>query len=262
MTYKAFFFDIDFTLYDHKAHKFVQSGLEAIKEAKAKGLKIFLCSARSYDSIESFGLFKLGIDWDGYVSSCGALAYADGTYVRKKTVKPQYVRKFDALCRKLGLTYELVTPKDRRFALPKTKIVARLRETYKDVDLPYKPYGGEEVISMLVYADARYDKLFKERLPMLKVTRFAEYGADVADAKIPFSKGQGIKAILDYFGIKKEEAAAFGDGTQDIAMKEGAGTLVAMGNGVPELKEAADMVTDEISKDGLAKAIKALLEKK
>ena len=62
---KAAFFDVDWTLYDHASGRFIPSGLEAIKKLIKQGTKVFLCSARNYSSMRTFGLFKLGIPWSG-----------------------------------------------------------------------------------------------------------------------------------------------------------------------------------------------------
>ena len=48
---------------------------------------------------------------------------------------------------------------------------------------------------------------------------------------------------------------AFGDGENDISMLEAAGIGVAMGNAEDSVKEAADLVTLENDRDGVAYAI-------
>lgn len=49
-----------------------------------------------------------------------------------------------------------------------------------------------------------------------------------------------------------------GDSENDLPMLEYADISVAMGNGVKEVKEKADYVTDKIDNDGLYKAFKYL----
>ncbi len=257
MSYRAFFFDIDWTLYDHGGKRYVPSGIEAVKKAKEAGVKCFLCTSRPYDSLKAFGALDLGIDWDGYVSSCGALAHAGGRYVRKKALKGQLIRRFDAVCAKLGLTYERVGISDAFLGRHYDRRVDLYHREFPDRMLEYRPYSGEETISLLLFADRRYDQVLKERCPHFYFERFAEYGVDVLGS--PNKKGDGIRAVLDFLDIQKEEAAGFGDGRQDISMKEGLGTLVALGNGHEELKKAADIVTSPIDEDGLAKAVYRLL---
>ena len=56
-------------------------------------------------------------------------------------------------------------------------------------------------------------------------------------------------------GWKPEEIIAFGDSENDLEMLRFAGIGVALGNAEPEVKAAADYVTDDIDCDGVAKAL-------
>ena len=51
------------------------------------------------------------------------------------------------------------------------------------------------------------------------------------------NKGVGVRKILDYYHLDKENAIAFGDGTNDIEMLEAVGTGVAMGNATDDVKQ-------------------------
>ena len=66
----------------------------------------------------------------------------------------------------------------------------------------------------------------------------------------------GIAAVAQRFGWKREEIMVFGDGPNDAKMLAWAGAGVAMGNGNPEAKRAADYVTDDVDKDGIPKALR------
>ena len=48
---------------------------------------------------------------------------------------------------------------------------------------------------------------------------------------------------------------AFGDNGNDITMLSAAGLGVAMGNGIPEAKEAADVVTTTNDDEGIARVL-------
>ena len=50
----------------------------------------------------------------------------------------------------------------------------------------------------------------------------------------------------------------FGDAHNDITMMQFAGTGVAMGNAVSEVKNIADIVTDTNDNDGIVQALKEL----
>lgn len=73
-------------------------------------------------------------------------------------------------------------------------------------------------------------------------------------------KGKGLHALCDYLGIDIEDAAAFGDGTNDLSMIKEAGIGVCMRNGAPECIEAADIVTEKYNDEaGFAGALLSLI---
>ena len=68
-------------------------------------------------------------------------------------------------------------------------------------------------------------------------------------------KHVGIRQMLNYYGIDRDECMAFGDGENDISMLQYVGTGIAMGNASLEVKAAADYVTTGIDSGGLVKAL-------
>ena len=74
----------------------------------------------------------------------------------------------------------------------------------------------------------------------------------------PAYKAVGIKKVMDYFHADYKDAIVFGDSGNDISMFTDDWTKVAMGNAIPELKELADYVTDDVDKNGIYNACKKL----
>lgn len=72
-------------------------------------------------------------------------------------------------------------------------------------------------------------------------------------------KGRALAGALPKLGIDASEVIAFGDGQNDVSMLRWAGTGVAMGNAVDEVKAAADMVTASNNEDGIALALAEFL---
>lgn len=72
------------------------------------------------------------------------------------------------------------------------------------------------------------------------------------------NKGEGLRKICDDAGIDIRDAVAFGDSFNDIFMIKAAGTGIAMGNAEEAVKQAADLVTDDCDRDGIAVALKKL----
>ncbi len=65
-------------------------------------------------------------------------------------------------------------------------------------------------------------------------------------------------AIRDFCltqGISAERTMAFGDNGNDVTMLRAAGVGVAMGNAIPEAKEAADVVTSSHDEEGIARVL-------
>ena len=54
------------------------------------------------------------------------------------------------------------------------------------------------------------------------------------------------------------DSVAIGDGPNDFEMIDFAGTGVAMGNAIPELKKKADIITTDINNDGIYNAFEKL----
>ena len=66
------------------------------------------------------------------------------------------------------------------------------------------------------------------------------------------TKGAALAALCRALGVDPLDTAAFGDGTNDVSMLAAAGVGVAMANGAPETRQAADLVTASNQEDGVA----------
>lgn len=73
------------------------------------------------------------------------------------------------------------------------------------------------------------------------------------------SKGWGLMKLAEHLGIKQEETAALGDYSNDQEMIEWAGFSGAMGNALPEVKEAANVVVSDNSHNGAAEFIRLVM---
>lgn len=77
---------------------------------------------------------------------------------------------------------------------------------------------------------------------------------------IKASKGIALKFLGEYYGIKREEMVAIGDGFNDLPMIEYAGLGVAMGNAPLEVKQKADYITLSNDNDGLAYVLEQFIK--
>lgn len=125
----------------------------------------------------------------------------------------------------------------------------KFRDPWKLLDMPVRTlaYIGREPGAKEVEA----------AFPMLKLPLFSSReGADIIEKDA--SKAEGLKRLCKAWNIPLKNTIAFGDSMNDYEIVTTAGIGVAMGNGHPQLKEAADYVTAPIGEDGVYKACEAL----
>lgn len=92
----------------------------------------------------------------------------------------------------------------------------------------------------------------EHRFHQLRLPLFAgKHGADVIEKG--YSKADGLRCLAEYFREDTDlrDTVAFGDSMNDMEVIQEAGTGVAMGNAIEELKKCADLVTDPIEQDGI-----------
>ena len=111
----------------------------------------------------------------------------------------------------------------------------------------------EDIYQLSAFLPPEKEAEFLRRCPGCLAVRWEDDFCDI----LPEGGGKpnGLRQTLAHLGLTREQCIAFGDGGNDVTMLEYAGIGVAMGNACEEAKAAADYVTDDIMKDGLAKAL-------
>ena len=69
------------------------------------------------------------------------------------------------------------------------------------------------------------------------------------------NKGTGLERLAEHLKIPMNQTAAIGDNYNDMEMLKAAGTSVAMGNAIPEIREMCDIVTADNDHNGVGQAI-------
>ena len=90
---KAIFLDIDGTLVSFKTHKIPQSTLDAIREVRQKGVKVFIATGRPLPFINNLD----GLEYDGIMSVTGAYCTtSDGVEIYSNPVPKDDIRRIIA----------------------------------------------------------------------------------------------------------------------------------------------------------------------
>ena len=74
------------------------------------------------------------------------------------------------------------------------------------------------------------------------------------------NKAGALEELGNLVGFKAENLVAFGDSSNDLDMLKYAGYAVVMDNGADCVKEIADRIAPDVSKDGAATTILELFE--
>ena len=248
---KAIFFDIDGTLIPIGQHKMPQDTIDALKQLKKKGIKIFIATGRAMNELN---IITDTISFDGYITLNGQVCLNEDYEVFYGNPIP--LKDLNVLVelfseKKLPV---VMVEKDKYYINYMNEEVIAIQNEIGVDSHEIEPYAGNPIYQVIVYADLQMTEKLFEKLPGCKWSRWHPNGIDV------FSKNggkmTGIEKTLEYFGISQDETMAFGDGDNDAEMLRYVKMGVAMGNAVDTTKAAADYVTSSQDNGGIFKALK------
>ena len=254
---EALFFDIDGTLIDHSAGgggKIPHSTIACLNALRKKNIKLFVATGRPLEMVH---FLEPIFPFDGFVTFNGQLAITqEGSVLHRMAHNPEDIRLLAKLVEEDPFPCLLLVETDK-FYLKDYDVI---RKHYKDLNLPIPqgPYdlnrlSQHPVLQFLAYIP--YEDAVR-RLQPLQHIEVTSAGGDILDI-IPKGGGKevGIAAVANQYGWKRENICVFGDGNNDCRMLEWAGTGIAMGNGTPAAKAAADYVTTHVGQNGIQNAL-------
>lgn len=248
---KIIFVDVDDTLYDHGSDSFTKSAITSLKKAQDNGVKVILASSRPYASLEYLDAFNI-LPHDGYICTNGGIAFVEGQYIKKGVVPADVVEYVRKTCDEKDFLLHIVPHKDMYANRKGNQYSIAFKERWNQPTPRIKEYEQEEVSSLIIFGDEEVETCFKD-IPGVYFFKFFPGGYDIYEYE--YLKSDGVKAILSFYNIDKENALAIGDDIYDIDMFKEVKYSICMGNGKPAVKLAATYVTDNIENDGIKKAL-------
>ena len=215
-------FDMDMTLLNHADYKIPDSAIKAL-DLLRKNYYIVIATGRDMDAKFSEGLAD--------EVKPDAIIHLNGN---KITIGSELIYEH---CMKRELVEELL-----HFAEGKDYAIGM---TVGDIDYFINPW-------CVTRHDMVRWQMSDRKLPLFS----SREGADIIEKDA--SKAEGLKRLCKAWNIPLKNTIAFGDSMNDYEIVTTAGIGVAMGNGHPQLKAAADYVTAPIGEDGVYKACEAL----
>lgn len=269
--FKYIFLDVDGTLYSPLAGMTPDSAIHALKEARKKGCRIFLCTGRSLAEAKTY----LHYDVDGFIFGAGSMVYAEGKRIYDHPIKKEDVTWIKHKIQELGMGYSLEGSAgaycDKKgyeavlwyYSGGETDPAIQLERAQANCMYEEK-YGNED--SDAIYKVCGFGQDWDRQYPPLEKALFSPYIltksmdlkdrhfciGEVSDGSI--TKETGIEKILEYYHASKDEAMGIGDSDNDIPMFRACGLGIAMGNGTEGIKEQAQYITTDILEDGVYNA--------
>lgn len=257
MKIKALFFDIDGTLVSFQTHRIPQSAVDALAEAKRRGVKIFISTGRPIPFITNLGQISDLID--GYITTNGALCVVGEEQFGCHAMLKTDVKTILEACGTYGKSCVVVGARH----IAAFQVSEALKKQFGVMlglhDFPFYPLEEvlqEPILQVSPFFSPEEEAAVMPRLRQCVSGRWIDTFADITHRDA--DKGKGLEAMVAHERLETAETAAFGDGGNDISIIRRAGIGIAMGNAGDNVKEAADLVTASVDDDGISKALDEL----
>jgi len=254
--------DVDGTLLDPLAQLRREVEL-AIHSATQAGVMVTLASGRNKTQLDTMAL-ELGLTLPVISLGGACVALPDGSApLRHRILRPERTRRLVQDSRQLGLGIMAQTftanllESDEETAAEIHRIASGFVQPVEDILVVLiEPASKLTLIGPAAGINEIQASINQEPEPLhtaLSGERFLDVTAPGAD------KGSSLRFLIAHLGLDRSEVAAIGDGHNDISMFIEAGTSIAMGNALDDVKQAANMVAPPNSEAGAAWAIHTLL---
>lgn len=246
----AVFTDIDGTLMG-KNEEALQKNIATIKKVRSLGHKVFISTGRSTAYLPKKLNHKK--NFDGTITGAGAVVKIGESEISRNLMPRDLIEKFSNYILKNSLQGFLEGEENMyHFGFSKKveeswpKITHENLSKMLDVGLPIEKF------TVLGDIPEELDSIMGENCTVL---RFAKYGEIIQKS---CGKGKALIDTIAVLGIPVENSIAIGDSLNDYDMLKMAGISIAMGNASEELKEIADIITDDVDNAGLSKALEQI----
>ena len=280
--------DMDGTLLND-AHELEPQTVEAIRRAQERGIRCMIATGRNFSqTMEQLDGLDLGCD---YILASGAEVRDEKQQVVSRiAMDPELCAEvFEELCKwpvsvifsTDSYSYRIGTPEEveqslilqaqnfhldiSEAALRESPLFLRMKEnTRASRDVEELKKAGVPIYKIFLFSE---DVAMLRRLGEVlsgdgRIAVAASFETNLEITDVRAQKGPVLKAYIESLGYTMDEVMVLGDSTNDFSMLSmDFGATFAMGNAMPEVKEAAKYVTRTNQEGGVAYTIDCLLKK-
>jgi len=266
-----FALDMDGTLLQPDHRTISEEDKAAISAAVQKGAKFIPATGRMANHIPE--PVKALPCWEYAITSNGAAVFERETnrIIHGVYLDAVLLRRIVAKLQEFHLFFEI-------YADGQSFMEAEKLEHFESYQLPahsieFFRQKGHQIPSMedFLAEDHHFEKIYipyipKEVYPKLKamlktfpVLVTSSVGDNLEVNATDANKGNALRFLQDFLGLKRENLLAVGDQDNDLPMIRYAGVGVAMGNAASFVKEEADFITKTNGENGVAHALNTFI---
>lgn len=274
---KIIFTDVDGTLINYQTIC-PESAFNAVNEARKNGHQVILCTGCSKYELRH----RIIPEVDGIIGANGGYVEYRGKILMHNCLTPEQVRNVVEWCRQRNLGLYLESNSGMfcndlfmihgpealsRYISGKSGITRNAEEKAREFLVKYTCLPDDMLCNDDTNKISFVLSCYQDHLD--SISDFPELVANTWGGKneqalfgdlspAGVNKKQAITVMMEHLKAERKDTIAFGDARIDVSMFEMCGYSVAMGNGGPEIKRAADYITDDVDSDGFYKAFRYL----
>ena len=271
---KLLFFDIDGTL-AMPGRTVSQRTRDAIRAARARGHKAFVCTGRSPELVNED---ILSIGFDGGIFHAGGRAMIDGKTVYENHADAKMLDDVLPSIKEYAVFYNYETTDGDYFSRfdpdvlkevqvdgANTELLRLIEALASPENRPVGDYAGQGIYKVFFFVRkvADYEKIIEAFGPGYLPTNFSNMIEDLPIVacevtRADINKGAAILGLCSYLKASVSDTISFGDSMNDIMMIRTTGLSVAMANAEQRVKDEADVICESCDDDGVAKELERL----
>ena len=244
---KIAFFDVDGTLLKIGSKAPSKLTIETLQKLQENGVLICMATGRGYPSVPHFE----GITFDVLLTFNGSYVRNAEEVIFKNPLKEE--EKMRIIENLKGMNRAIAISDEKMIVTNGTDEILQQYFDFGNVEMIISEdfdelCRGDIYQIMCACRKEEYDRILDGTVET-QITAWWEEAGDIIP--ITCGKGNAVKAVLEFYGLTREEAIAFGDGRNDVEMLEAVGTGVAMANAKEDVKAYADEICGSVEDDGV-----------